>query len=418
MMPFSVLRTCLGGVFSWVILGAAVYFLWEWADGIDPLTVIRHQRDPRTGEVVAIHQPQDNPDRQGGWPFLATGLGLLALSLGGSLPVVLLISRPGGVGSAPKTTRKATFLERPDGSRLHVQEFGVSEAPTLLLTHGWSLESGVWNEVATRLHDRCRIIVWDLPGLGQSQAPRNGDYRLEKMADDLAAVVDFAGKGPLVLVGHSIGGMIVQTFCRRHSERLGSDVSGIVLLHTTYTNPLHTALGSSLWRALQEPILRPLNHLTIWLAPLAWLSNWQSYLNGNLHLMTRFSSFTGQQTWGQLNYAAWLAAKAWPAVIARGNLAMVEFDEQETLPAIDIPALVIAGRHDRMTKPEASERLAELLGNSVESAVESGHLGFFERPAEIAELLAEFAERCASDRSAGRAASKRPKAEARRAGRS
>ena len=46
MMPFSVLRTWFGGLLSWIILGAAVYCLYEWADGVDPLPPHREARDP------------------------------------------------------------------------------------------------------------------------------------------------------------------------------------------------------------------------------------------------------------------------------------------------------------------------------------------------------------------------------------
>lgn len=413
MMPFSVLRTWLGGIFSWLILGAAIFALWEWADGVDPPAAVRRFDDKPLDDEPLDDEPgsaeselaraadrlpddtrgEEDPDRLGGWPWLAAGLGLLALSFGGWLPVLLLLGQP-GAAAPTRPTGETKIVERPDGSRLHVEILGATERPTLLFTHGWSLESAVWTDVITRLTDQFRIVIWDLPGLGKSRGPTSGDYRLEKMADDLAAVLAVVGSGPVVLVGHSIGGMISQTFCRLHREQLGKRVVGIVLLHTTYINPLNTALGSGFWKAIEKPILVPLNYLTIWLAPLAWLSNWQSFLNGNMHLITRLASFSGKQSWGQLNYAAWLAAVAWPGVISRGNLAMLEFDEQKTLASVEVPVLVVAGRHDRMTSPEASERLAQLLPNSIESSIDTGHLGFWERPAEVAQLLAEFAERC------------------------
>ena len=170
-------------------------------------------------------------------------------------------------------------------------------------------------------------------------------------------------------------------------------MGGIALVHTTYTNPLRTAFLAPLWTALEKPLIIPLNYLTIALAPLAWLSNQQSYWNGSLHTMTRIASFAGGQTWGQLQGGAWLAAKAWPGVVARGNLAMLEFDERATLPHIDIPALVIAAKHDRMTKAEASTHLEAALPQGVLATVPAGHLGFWERHNEATELLAEFAER-------------------------
>jgi pimeloyl-ACP methyl ester carboxylesterase len=245
-------------------------------------------------------------------------------------------------------------VARPDGSHLHVEFYGPKHAPTLLFTHGWSLDRTAWSYAKQELADRFRLVLWDLPGLGKSTRPTHGEFSLEMLAADLEAVIGAAGDGPIILIGHSIGGMIQQTFCRLFPRELGSRVAGIVLLHTTYTNPLRTAWGATLLRAIEKPVIVPLCYLTAWLAPLAWLSNLQSFLNGSLHFTTRLSSFSGQQTWGDLNYAAWLAVKAWPGVVARGNLAMLDFDEQATLPKVNIPVLVIAARHDRMTKPEAS----------------------------------------------------------------
>jgi pimeloyl-ACP methyl ester carboxylesterase len=396
MMPFSVLRTLFGGLLSWIVLGAAIYCLYEWADGVDPMPPAREVRDPQTGRVTVLREPVRNLDRQGGWPYLAAGLGLTALTFGGFLPISLFLSRPGGMAAVPEENRRSQIVDRPDGSRLFVEFFGPENGPTIVFTHGWSLEGRVFSELIARLSDRFRLVIWDLPGLGRSQGPANRDFSLEKMANDLAAVVEAAGKGSVILVGHSIGGMISQTYCRLYANHLGSRVAGIALLHTTYTNPLNTAFGRSVWKAIEKPILVPLNHLTVWLAPLAWLSSMQSYLNGNLHIVTRIASFSGQQTWGQLNYSAWLAAKSWPGVVARGNLAMLDFDEQEALPRVEVPALVIAAHHDRMTCPDASDRLATLLPNSLESGIRGGHLGFLERPSEVAELIAEFAEKHAT----------------------
>jgi pimeloyl-ACP methyl ester carboxylesterase len=393
MMPFSVLRTWFGGLLAWVILGVAAYTLWEWADGVDPLPGAREVRDPQTGEVTIAIPPDQHLDRQGGWPYLTIGIGCLAFSFGGMFPVTLFLANPGSWKARRIPSGREKHIDRPDGSGLHAEILGKDEGPTLLFTHGWSLDGSVWNELVDILGSRYRIVVWDLAGLGRSKGPTNGDFSLEKMAQDLAAVAENSGHGPLILVGHSIGGMIAQTFCRLQARQLGTRVAGIVLLHTTYTNPLRTAFGRTVWKAIERPILVPLNYLTIWLAPLAWLSNLQSYVSGNLHVFTRIASFSGRQSWGQLNHGAWLAAKAWPAYIARGNLAMLTFDEQKMLPLIDIPVLVIAAHHDRMTCPDASERLAELLPHSMEAAVDGGHLGFWEQPQKVCELIDEFAER-------------------------
>jgi hypothetical protein len=137
-------------------------------------------------------------------------------------------------------------IRRPDGSDLRVECYGPADAPTLVLTHGWGASSEEWYYEKTRLADRFRLIVWDEPGLGCSKGPDNHDYRLEKMATDLEAVLALAGDRPVVLVGHSIGGMILQTFCRLFPETLARRVAGLALVHTTYTNPLRTAQRAAL----------------------------------------------------------------------------------------------------------------------------------------------------------------------------
>ncbi len=120
--------------------------------------------------------------------------------------------------------------------------------------------------------------------------------------------------------------------------------------------------------------------------------NWQSFMNGSLHTMTRFASFAGGQSRSQLNHAAWLAAKSSPAAVARGNLAMLEFNEEHVLPEVQIPVLVIAGEFDRMTLRSASEHIETLLPNERSAAVDGGHLGHWERAEKVSSLLIEFAD--------------------------
>jgi pimeloyl-ACP methyl ester carboxylesterase len=131
-------------------------------------------------------------------------------------------------------------------------------------------------------------------------------------------------------------------------------------------------------------------------APLAWLSNWQSYLNGSLHVVSRISSFAGGQTIGQIDYASRLFAKAWPGVVARGNLAMLEFDAKPTLPQVETPTLVIGGQFDRLTKMEASEYMEQHLPHGLLTTVAAGHLGLWECNEDVCEAIDNFVEKYAN----------------------
>ena len=211
------------------------------------------------------------------------------------------------------------------------------------------------------------------------------------MAADLQAVIEKSTDGPVILIGHSIGGMIIQTFCRLFPAHLNHRVIGLVLVHTSYTNPIKTTMFGSALAALQKPILEPLNYLTLWLSPLVWLSNWQSYLNGSLHLSTRLTSYAGTQTWNQIDYSSRLLACALPAVLARGNFAMTKFDAQATLPTISVPTLVVAAKHDRITCKEANQFIAESIPRAeVIELSPAGHLGHWERHPEFTQALSDF----------------------------
>lgn len=347
-------------------------------------------------EEVTVPRIAAASDDWTGWALVAGAVVCLGMTFLGYWPISLFLgdaSRAAAHAVTPLEPTSSLVVGRRDGSQLHVNVYGNGDRPTLLLTHGWSLDASAWDYLKGSLGRHYRLVTWDLPGLGRSQGPNNADFSLEKMAHDLEAVARATANGaPLILVGHSIGGMIVQTFSRLYADQLGTSVHGLALVHTTYTNPLRTITASGLATALEKPLIVPLNYLTIALAPLAWLSNWQSYINGSLHVWTRLVSFAGHQSWRQIDHGARLAAVAWPATVARGNLAMFHFDEEQTLPQVQVPVLVVAGTHDRVTRPVASQHIERLLPNERPIAIDGGHLGYWEQSTQVCDALLEFAQ--------------------------
>ena len=81
--------------------------------------------------------------------------------------------------------------------------------------------------------------------------------------------------------------------------RLAERVAGLVVVHTTYTNPVRTTLGARVVQALQPPVLTPLVYRMIALWPAVWLMHWLSFLNGTAHLHSAFTGFAGQRTRAQ-----------------------------------------------------------------------------------------------------------------------
>ena len=393
MFPFDVVRTWLLGLLSLALLSYGAYLLGDYFELGEKIGLTDAVADPDDADA-ARPDGRRIDDRDEPW-MLWTGLALLAFSLGGRWLLIPLLG-PSEV-TTPRATREGEVrrLRRPDGTELHVELHGPADGQPVVLAHGWSLNSTAWYYLKRELGDRYRLVLWDLPGLGLSSKAANNDYSIDRMASDLEAVIGEAGGKPVVLVGHSIGGMILQTFCRLYPGQVGSRVAGLVLVDTTYTNPLRTAMFSGLLTALQKPLIEPLLHLTVWTSPLVRLMSLQSYQNGTQHLTTRITSFAGGQTWGQVDFASRLAAFASPAVVARGSLAMLRFDESETLKDVRAATLVFAGRNDRLTKPIASERItAHVKGARLEAVEPGGHLAILERHAALAKAVGVFADEC------------------------
>lgn len=194
-------------------------------------------------------------------------------------------------------------------------------------------------------------------------------------------------------MGHSIGGMTIQTLVRDDPDFINVYVAGLVLLNTTYTNPLRTMILGPLMRALRWPLIEPLMWLAIPLLPLVWLSAWQSYLSGSAHLANRIG-FGKHVTRSQLNATALLATRNSPAAQARGNLAMFRWDATDALSNIEVPVLVIGGGVDIVTKPDASQVIAATAGTPDVSIVKDvNHMGFLERCDIYNGAIAAFAEK-------------------------
>lgn len=365
LMPLDFFLRWLSGLLTIALLGGAGYILYQWYEG----------------ELVSNS-------------WLVLGVVVLLWSFLGFLPI-LLLRRPGRDEPKPIRSDRVQRLTRPDGSEIHVEFYGSDQAPTIILTHGWGPDSLVWYYAKKQLTEQFRVIVWDLPGLGKSKKPKNRDYSLEKYAHDLEAVLNVAGDQPVLLLGHSMGGMILLTFCRLFPEQLKRRVSGLIIVDSTYTNPLKTTILSKLLLALQKPVLEPLLYLSIAFSPLLWLTSWLSYLNGLTLLTTEISGFTGKETRGQLNFSTLIGLKASPGVLARGTLAMLRFNETETLAQISVPTLVVVGKSDIATRPFASQRISEQVPQA-ELAVLSpgGHMGLMERNRQFAEVVQAFGLSC------------------------
>ena len=84
-------------------------------------------------------------------------------------------------------------LPAANGDSIYVETHGNPVGPTIIFTHGWGLDSTIWQAVKEDFDD-FRLVLWDLPGMGKSKAAR--PVTLDRLAEGLEAVMTWAGDGP------------------------------------------------------------------------------------------------------------------------------------------------------------------------------------------------------------------------------
>jgi pimeloyl-ACP methyl ester carboxylesterase len=366
-MPLPFLLGTLAGLASLGLLMGGIYILWAWY----------------VGTLIATS-------------WLVSGIVMLLWSAFGR-SLVLMFYRRGNDEPRMVHSSDAREIQAPDGSTLHVEYEGSAQNPTIVLTHGWALDSTAWYYVRKQLSKQYHLVLWDLPGLGQSTQPADHRYSVERLAEDLRRVIEAAGNKPVTLVGHSIGGMMILTLWRLHPEFFEEKVNGIVFIDTTYTWPLNTVMGGGLLKLLRWPLIEPLLWLTIVLSPIVRLMSLQSYMNGNSHIVNRITSLSHDVTRGQLDFAAKYNVKDKPSVLAKGLRAVLRWDETKTPASITVPTRVIAGNADKLTKPEAGMRMSQMIpGADFIKIIPAGHNGLLEEGRQYSDAIAGLVQRASA----------------------
>ena len=268
-----------------------------------------------------------------------------------------------------------------DGTRLHVEQAGPAGAPTLVLAHGFSLNLTMWHYQIRDLPPAQRLVLFDHRGHGRSEKAHDGDWSLDALARDLEAVVRaHGGPDPVVLVGHSLGGMTVLKFAELFPEQIGSRIAGIVLVNTTAADVMSGLLPgparrlSAAVQAVQEGAVRLLASNAGRVDRLRGSARDMAYLAARI-------GFGPKALPSIVDFTESMLAETPTEVWAHLMPALLGLDVSKVLDVIDIPTLVIAGSHDRLTPPGAAERIATAIKGAELAVIrDAGHMSMLERP--------------------------------------
>jgi pimeloyl-ACP methyl ester carboxylesterase len=284
------------------------------------------------------------------------------------------------------------------GLPLHVEiDNPRASALTVVLVHGFCLDLGTFHFQRKMLRemDGVRVVSYDQPGHGRSGKITSGEYTIEQLGAALRCVIeDTAPTGPVLLVGHSMGGMTLMALAEQMPEWFGPGerIAGAVLMATSAGELGETAFNMpvllSRFRRHLLPLVTSAGRATAGVmdrarqahTDLAWL------------LTKRYGFGSAKVSPTLVSYVEHMNAATATDVVARYLHTLDDHNRRPALTAFeDSPTLVICGDEDLMTPVSHSEAICEILPRAELVIVpNAGHALPLEHSEAVNAVLAPF----------------------------
>jgi pimeloyl-ACP methyl ester carboxylesterase len=291
---------------------------------------------------------------------------------------------------------RASVVTTADGVPLAVREVGPSDAPlTVVFAHGFCMCMGAYHFQRARLEeewgDQVRMVFYDQRGHGQSGRAPIETYTVEQLGSDLENILEvMVPRGPVVLVGHSMGGMTILSHARQFPQHYGSRVVGAALISSAAEGVARSPLGE----ILKNPALEAVRFAARY----------------SPRLVHRARGSARSLIGPVLRTAAYGDENVSPAVVAFSEKmihdtpieTMVEFlhalevhDESAGVMVLaKIPTMIACGDRDLLTLVADSRSMAAAMPKCELVIVPgAGHLVELERPEIIDDALVRLVER-------------------------
>ena len=267
--------------------------------------------------------------------------------------------------------------------------------PTLVFSHGFCLTQDIWHYQRSFLRGRYRLVLWDQRGHGRSGEGPADHYTVDQMGRDLRAVIEtVVPEGPIVLVGHSMGGMTVMALAAQFPELVRERVVGVALVATSSGGLAEVGWGlmPALSRAAHK--LAPGTVASLARTP-RLVARTRRMARDVEELLVKRYSFASPVPPELVRFTAQLIADT-PLEVVAGFLPTFDLhDKEEALAVLDgREALVLSGEDDLLTPPDHSELIVRRLPGAEHVLVpKAGHLVMLEHPDDVNLHLEELLDR-------------------------
>ena len=241
-----------------------------------------------------------------------------------------------------------------NGASIHYEVHGSGAA--ILLTHGFGATCRMWDEQIEEFTDRYRLIVWDLPGHGQSEVPPRGPTP-DSLTRDLLTILNAVEVERAVVGGLGAGGQIALRFWHEFPDR----VRALVLIGTM--PGLRNGPAQQIWNGQIEQLAAAVERDGL------------DALEGGAEVDPRLH-----------------ACPSGLAAAARGILTQNDDGALPWLPRIDVPVLIIVGSEDTPNL-SAAHFMARSIPHAREVVVpRANHAANIHRPAAVNAAISDFLE--------------------------
>lgn len=287
------------------------------------------------------------------------------------------------MSNTTSVTTRTLSIPAAHGSTLSATEFLPATAPdpgapTVVLAHGWTLARESWEPVVRELqsHRAVRVITYDQRGHGRSTWGSIKAQSIKALADDLATVIAAtAPTGPLVLGGHSMGGMTLLAYAGLHASEFRDRVRGVALVSTTASMD-----GRKLVRG---------EAFTMSLASRIPLLRMGMFVPGSV---LRDLNFGENADKGSVRDTTKLIGKTSLATTGRYFASIRDHDETEALAEFaEVPTHILVGTKDRLTPVRWARSLHDgIPGSRLTILPGRGHMLTHEATDIVADALIEL----------------------------
>ncbi|MBO4223061.1 alpha/beta fold hydrolase [Bradyrhizobium neotropicale] len=242
-----------------------------------------------------------------------------------------------------------------DGVEIYYEVHG--DGPPLLLTHGYSSTSAMWQGQVAALSKRHRLVLWDMRGHGQSDYPSDpAAYSEALTVADMAALLDTVGAEKAIVGGLSLGGYMSLAFHRAHPER----VRALLIIDTGPGFKKDDARDAWNKRAYDTA---------------------EKFERDGLDLLKSFSRERSTVTHRDATGLA---------LAARGMLTQRDARVIESLPGIKVPSLIVVGADDTPFIAASDYMAAKIPGAQKVVIPAAGHAVNIDQPQAFIEAVLPF----------------------------